>query len=575
MCGIRLLVLKQQYVGAASLTEEKDSNKANAHEMNNKVCNASNSVPQSLKRRGPDGCGEQYLEHDDCRVVLQASVLQLRDAFVAQPVFETPPFVSWNGELYQQQTLSSSAELDATVSEVWQDDVSDTSLFADAIRSILLEFNDDDDPVRIMKGIAYYCSTLINAEYAFCVVTPTAVYYGRDPLGRRSLLFYHREIIINRSQENFDDGNEDIGSACITFELSSVATDTMRLWEEVSPGMVHGYAWRENRFWAPQPFAVPPFAVSTLPTSAELAALQLMELLEMAVRRRIPLHTGSVAILFSGGLDSVVLAALALKVVPPTFSVLLVNVSFVEIHSSVSDSTGRFSSDAADTQAALLSYQELQQLYPEHSSLQFIPHQVDWNEIQKIETHVRALIHPKDGTMDLNIATALWFAAQAATPARVLLSGLGADEQMGGYGRHRKAWSQNGEEALRKELDLDLQRLWERNLGRDDRVLSDHGTEARYPFLDTNVMSYIAALPLNLVCDFNLPPGQGDKRILRKVAESLGVETASSMVKRAIQFGSRISHVCDKKRFGSRRKATMGASNGSTQPKNLIEHIHV
>jgi asparagine synthetase B (glutamine-hydrolysing) len=562
MCGIRLLVLKQQNTEASLSTAEKESNDNKSTEPINSSPPSSDSFPESLQRRGPDGCGEQCLEHDDCRVVLQASVLQLRDAFIAQPVFDIPPFVAWNGELYQQQVLSPSVELDDTVREVWKDDVIDTSLFADAIRSILLEFNDDDDPIRNMKQIARYCSTLINAEYAFCIVTPTAVYYGRDPVGRRSLLTYHHPVPTNKtSLEDGDNGNEYV---YIAFEISSVATDTVRLWEEVSPGMVYGYSWRENRFWAPQPFAVPPLSVfSPSTTTFESAAFHLMGLLEMAVRRRIPLHTGSVAILFSGGLDSVVLAALALKVVPSTFSVFLVNVSFVEIHS-----TAKLSSDAADTQAALLSYQELQQLYPEHSKLRFVPHQVDWNEIQNVESHVRALIHPKDSTMDLNIATALWFAAQAATPARVLLSGLGADEQMGGYGRHRKAWSQSGEAALRKELDLDLQRLWERNLGRDDRVLSDHGTEARYPFLDTNVMSYISTLPLNLVCDFNLPAGQGDKRILRRVAECLGVPTASSMVKRAIQFGSRISHVCDKKRFGSRRKATMGATNGSKEPKN-------
>jgi hypothetical protein len=47
----------------------------------------------------------------------------------------------------------------------------------------------------------------------------------------------------------------------------------------------------------------------------------------------------------------------------------------------------------------------------------------------------------------------------------------------------------------------------------------------------------------------------GDKRILRLMAQRMGLVTASGAVKRAIQFGSRISHVSDKRRFGSRRKA--------------------
>jgi asparagine synthetase B (glutamine-hydrolysing) len=54
---------------------------------------------------------------------------------------------------------------------------------------------------------------------------------------------------------------------------------------------------------------------------------------------------------------------------------------------------------------------------------------------------------------------------------------MGADEQLGGYGRHRKP---HRDGTLREELDLDINRIWERNMGRDDRLLSDHGKEARF-----------------------------------------------------------------------------------------------
>lgn len=52
------------------------------------------------------------------------------------------------------------------------------------------------------------------------------------------------------------------------------------------------------------------------------------------------------------------------------------------------------------------------------------------------------------------------------TTCKILLVGLGADEQLAGYGRHRTVFMQGGNEALCKEINKDLARLWQRNLGR-------------------------------------------------------------------------------------------------------------
>ena len=59
--------------------------------------------------------------------------------------------------------------------------------------------------------------------------------------------------------------------------------------------------------------------------------------------------------------------------------------------------------------------------------------------------------------------------------ARVIVVGTGADETLGGYSRHQKAFARRGPNGLQEELDRDFSRLWQRNLGRDDRVISDHG----------------------------------------------------------------------------------------------------
>ena len=117
---------------------------------------------------------------------------------------------------------------------------------------------------------------------------------------------------------------------------------------------------------------------------------------------------------------------------------------------------------------------------------------------------------------------------------------------------------------------MELERLSSRNLGRDDRVISDHGREARLPFLDENVVSFLNSVPLHikvslysslevwswkhsnvLQADLRLPRGIGEKILLRLVALELGLTQSCTLPKRAIQFGSRIAKTENRKEKGS------------------------
>lgn len=73
---------------------------------------------------------------------------------------------------------------------------------------------------------------------------------------------------------------------------------------------------------------------------------------------------------------------------------------------------------------------------------------------------------------------------------------MGADEQLGGYVRHRNTLKHSGKwAALGHELSADTDNIARRNLGRDDRVISDLGRQPRLPFLDERVVAYINSLP--------------------------------------------------------------------------------
>ncbi|RAO65539.1 uncharacterized protein BHQ10_001551 [Talaromyces amestolkiae] len=287
-----------------------------------------------------------------------------------------------------------------------------------------------------------------------------------------------------------------------------------------------------------------------------------------------------VAVLFSGGLDCTLLARLAHDALPKDESIDLINVAFenprvaAALKAKHEKENGKeqmpsIYESCPDRITGRAAHAELQKVCPDRG-WQFVAVNIPFREFSAHREEVIQLMRPHNTEMDLSIACALYFASRGqgevatndssdeittyTTVARVLLSGLGADELFAGYGRHGIAFARKGFQGLIDEIDLDVGRLGKRNLGRDDRVISNWGREARFPFLDEEFVSYATQTPIWERCGFGTAKSESasddeldqisesldfEKKALRLLALKLGMVQTAQEKKRAIQFGSR------------------------------------
>lgn len=231
-------------------------------------------------------------------------------------------------------------------------------------------------------------------------------------------------------------------------------------------------------------------------------------------------------------------------------------------------------SECPDRKTGVKSFEQLRKKFSERE-WKMVLIDVREDKVSSKREEIMNLIYPKATFMDINISSALWFASRGIgklfipnpktdcidstqfansthftnstnsavyhSRARLLFSGLGADELLGGYSRHRSCFKKKGEKGLEEELEMDLERIYERNCGRDDRIFSSNSVEVRFPFLDEDVVSFLSNLKVSQKCDLREAPGVGDKKILRMLAKSEGI--ISNQTKRAIHFGTRIAKI--------------------------------
>ncbi|KAK8753792.1 hypothetical protein OTU49_001603 [Cherax quadricarinatus] len=273
--------------------------------------------------------------------------------------------------------------------------------------------------------------------------------------------------------------------------------------------------------------------VKVLYLALEDDVANLLKILTNSIRRRVEkcppkcrdctnsttkcVHT-KVAVLFSGGLDSAMIALLLDSCLPESESVDLLNVAFPQ-------------KVPQNNRAKKLNTKKMSSSDDDSPRNYEVPDRISgrqcWHQLQELRPLRR------------------WNFVE------VLLCGMGADEQLGGYSRHRARFTAAGWSALLEEISLEISRIHTRNLGRDNRILSDHGRAPRFPYLDEDVVNFLNSLPVWIKANLYLPRGVGEKLVLRVAAAHLGLTAAAVLPKRAIQFGSRIAKLENSRERGS------------------------
>jgi asparagine synthase (glutamine-hydrolysing) len=347
----------------------------------------------------------------------------------------------------------------------------------------------------------------VEGDFSFMIVEPQRIIAGRDSMGVQPL--YYGE---NRT-------------------VAALASNRKALWklgiektQSFPPGHL-AFVSREGFKFKP---------IKTLvysepkPVTMQKAAEMLQKLLERSVRRRVS-GTKEIAVAFSGGLDSSVVAFLASKC---RANVHLIHVSL---------------ENRPETEEAKKAAEEL--------SLPVQVYLFREADVEKVVSRVVELIEEAD-PVKASIGVPFYWTAEKASEAgfRVLLAGQGADELFGGYQRYVNDYLLYGKEKVRKTMFDDVVKLHESNIERDVKICGFHDVELRLPFASYQIAKFALNLPIELKIERSADSLR--KLVLRKVALDMGLP--SSIVekpKKAVQYATGISDAL--KKLAKKQKTTV------------------
>jgi len=226
-----------------------------------------------------------------------------------------------------------------------------------------------------------------------------------------------------------------------------------------------------------------------------------------------------VGIIFSGGIDSVIIAWLAKKMVPEVIC---------------------YTGGISGSNDIIYARQIAKKL-----NLKLRVNELTQDEVEQMIPEVINTIEDTNAGQ-VEVAIPVYAAVKLAHEdgINVMFSGQGADELFGGYPWYARVVEKEGYQKLRDHMTQDLLLLYKETLEREDKITMAHSIEMREPFLDTEVIRCSMGMGLKL----NIK-GTTDimgKHIHRKLAQKLGIpKNIAYRIKEAAQHGSGMHDIFD------------------------------
>lgn len=226
-----------------------------------------------------------------------------------------------------------------------------------------------------------------------------------------------------------------------------------------------------------------------------------------------------VGIIFSGGIDSVIIAWLAKKMVPEVIC---------------------YTGGIRGSNDIVYARQIAKKL-----NLKLRVNELTQDEVEEMIPEVINTIEDTNAGQ-VEVAIPVYAAVKLAHEdgINVMFSGQAADELFGGYAWYARVVEKEGYQKLRDHMTQDLLLLYKETLEREDKITMAHSIEMREPFLDIEVIRCSMEMDLKL----NIK-GASDilgKHVHRKLAQKLGIpKNIAYRIKEAAQHGSGMHNIFD------------------------------